>query len=179
VRLSFALRGLHGRVEVAIEPNRDPAALGCRPEALGFPVCKATVDYAGRGYAAALGWIQLVRDTAGEGAGEGFELDPFEPLGRTPHPFCWFGFAPSLFDAPSRASREPLDWTAHSFLGFVGEREHEARAILGFHWGFAIRERKIAIAEPGPLGSGDWDAHRPLLSREHPDWDFAPGYRDR
>jgi hypothetical protein len=178
VRLSFVLRSLPGLVDVSVEANAHPEALGCGPQAEGFPVCRATVGYEGRGYVAALGWIQLVRSTDGESAGERFELDPFEPLGRTAHPFCWFGFAPTLFDAPSRTSREPLDWTAHSFLGFIGERDHEARAILGFHWGFAIRDGTITITKPAPLAQGDWDAHLPLLRGAHPEWEFAPGYHE-
>jgi hypothetical protein len=179
VRLSFALRGLRGRVEVSVEPNADPAALGCPPHAEGFPVCTATVDYEGRGYTAALGWIQLVRSTDGDSGGERFELDPFEPLGATAHPFCWFGLAPTLFDAPSRSSRAPLEWAAHSFLAFIGEHGREARAALGFHWGFSIRDGEVSIAVPGALAGEEWDAHLPLLRREHAGWEFAAGYRDR
>jgi hypothetical protein len=177
MHLEFVLRDLPGAVEVTLEPNVDPAALGCRPWGRGFPVCTATVSYAGRGYAAALGWTQLVRSTDGTGGGADFELDPYEPLGRLPHPFCWFGFTPTLFDAPSRRSREPIEWAAHSFLCFIG-REREARAILGFGWGFAIREDKISIEEPQPLPAGEWDGHVPLLRAEHPTWEFALGYRE-
>jgi hypothetical protein len=93
----------------------------------------------------------------------------------------WFGFAPRLFDAPSRSSRDRLDWTAHSFLCFIasGERGLEARAILGFGWGFSIRDRAVSLDTPLSLTASDWDAHRPLLGREHPGWGFADGFRSR
>ena len=55
-------------------------------------------------------------------------MDPFEPLGRLAHPFCLFGFAPTLFDAPSRDSRAPIVWTAHSFLAFIGEDGNRLKA---------------------------------------------------
>jgi hypothetical protein len=181
VRLDFVLRGLPGCVEVSLEPNTDPAAFGCSHAAEDLPVCTATVTYAAGGYNAALGWIQLVRSTDGADGGHQFELDPFEPLGRLPHPFCWFGFAPTLFDAPSRATREPMAWTAHSFLCFIasGAPVREARAILGFEWGFVIRDETVLLEGPASIAPAQWDRHVSLLRSEHPAWDFAAGYRDR
>jgi hypothetical protein len=181
VRLDFGLRGIPGYVEVSLEANTAPAALGCGPEAEDFPVCTARVAYAAGGYNAALGWIQLVRSTDGAGGGDRFELDPFEPLGRSPNPFCWFGFAPTLFDAPSRTVREPMEWTAHSFLCFIasGTRGPEARAILGFSWGFVIKDDTVLLEGPASIAPAEWDRHVPLLRSEHPVWDFAAGYRDR
>jgi hypothetical protein len=94
------------------------------------------------------------------------------------HPFCWFGFAPTLFDAPSRARRDDLDWTAHSFLSFIGE-PHEVRAILGFKWGFVVREHAVVIDDAAPLAADTWDAHLPLLRHAHPSWRFSSGYHNR
>lgn len=48
------------------------------------------------------------------------EMDPFDLFGlyeREPLPYCWFGITPTLFDAPWRDGRTPLDWVAHSLLG--------------------------------------------------------------
>ena len=106
-------------------------------------------------------------------------MDPFEPLGQSTHPFCFFGFAPVLFDAPARPSREDLDWSAETFLGFVPMEvdRREARAILGFSWGFSIREAAISLTPPSRLAPHEWDKHHPLLRREHPAWAFATGYR--
>jgi hypothetical protein len=178
MRLEFTLRDLPGSVDVVLEPNDDPEALGCRPWGRGFPVCTAKVAYAGRGYAAALGWMQLVHSTDDASARAAFEPDPYEPLGQLSHPFCWFGFAPTLFDAPSRRSRPDMEWTAHSFLGFIGA-PREARAILGFSWGFAVREGDVTIGRATPLEAAEWDAHMFVLRGTHPTWQFAAGYRDR
>jgi len=175
--IEFSLRGLSGRVDVEVEPNRDPEELGCPPHAECFPVCEAVVAYAGRGYRAALGWIQLVQSTDGP-TGEAFAPDPVEALGRAPHPFCWFGFKPTLFDAPSRPERDALDWTAHSFLAFV-PNERRVRALLGFSWGFAIREGGLSLAPPASLDAPGWDGHLMLFEREYPDWTFDPGYHER
>jgi hypothetical protein len=175
MRLKFDLREHRGCVEVTVVPNDDPESLGCTPFGRGFPVCTATVSFAGRGYAAAFGWIQLVRSTDGASGGLEFEMDPFEPLGALPHPFCWFGVAPTLFDAPSRQTRADLEWMAHSFLSFIAQ-PREARAILGFSWGFTVAEGQVSTTPPMPLEPGEWDRHLPILQREHPAWLFAPGY---
>jgi hypothetical protein len=178
VRLSFTLRDLPGRVEVGVEPNAAPETLGCAPHAEGFPVCTATVEYAGAGYAAALGWIQLVRSTGGADAGASFEMDPFEALGRLTHPFCWFGFAPTLFDAPSRPSRVPLEWTAHSFLAY---RRRGARGASrpGLRLGLLDRRRRDLDRGPRPAGRRRVGrapaAAAPRASR----LGLRPGYRDR
>jgi len=177
VRIDFTLRGLPGRVDIAFERNRDPDELGCPSYAEDFPVCSATVDYAGRGYHALLGWVQLVRSSDGATGGQGFELDPVERVGPVPHPFCWFGFAPTLFDAPSRRLREPMSWTAHSFLAFVGSERH-VRALVGFSWGFAIEDGAVALEPPARIEDAGWDPHLALLGAEYPDWAFAPGYHD-
>lgn len=180
MRLDFRLLDASGWVDVEVEPNRDPAALACPPFARDFPVCVATVSYAGQGYKSALGWVQLVRSSDNATEGTEFEMDPFEPLGPSPHPFCFFGFAPRLFDAPARRSRPDMDWSAETFLCFVPRdaAEREVRAILGFGWGFRLRKGEISLTPPASLGPLEWDKHVPLLRREHPAWAFASGYRD-
>jgi hypothetical protein len=181
VRLDFSLRDAPGSVEVAVEPNTDPEAVGCPAFAGGFPVCTASVTYAEKGYRAALGWVQLVSSTDDASGGTDFEMDPFEPLGPTPHPFCFFGFSPVLFDAPARRSREDIEWRAETFLCFVpmqAERR-EARAILGFTWGFTIREKAISLTSPSRLVPEEWNKHLALLERDHPGWAFADGFRDK
>jgi hypothetical protein len=179
--LDFTLRDVPGWVEVTVGPNEDPEAVGKPRWARGFPVCTATVTCRGRGYLAALGWIQLVRSSDNASGGEQFELDPFEPLGTQAHPFCFFGFAPTLFDAPSRGSFADLDWLAHSFLCFItaGGRAQEAHAVLGFSWGCRIRDQVVSYDGPSTLTASAWDAHLALLGRSHPTWDFAAGFHSR
>ena len=177
MRMPFTLRGRAGSVAITVGTNDDPKALGCRPSARGFPVCTAEVTCEGHGYAAMFGWIQLVRSTDGAADGAEFEMDPYEPLGALPHPFCWFGLTPALFDAPSRRSLNDIEWLAHSFLAFVGD-PRETRAILGFSWGFTLAGGRMSIQGPRPVSADGWDEHLPLLRREHPAWRFASGYHD-
>jgi hypothetical protein len=167
VRLDFRLHDASGSVEVAVEPNRNPESLAKPPFAKDCPVCTATVTYAGEGYKAAIGRVQLVRSTDGAGASKEFEMDPFEPLGPSAHPFCFFGFAPVLFDAPARPSREDLDWSAESFLCFVPmDDTRETRAILGFQLGVHHPEQAgFADATEAPVRSGVGQAPTASASR--------------
>jgi hypothetical protein len=155
-----------------VAANTDPAALGCPPHARGFPYCRARLDQDAAGYADALGWIQLVDSSD---ADANFQIDPFEPLGEVAHPFAFFGFAPTLFDAPSRPARPDMSWTANSFLaGITAERQ--VFALLGFSWGFAIEDGAISIAAPSPLDESAWNACLPALRESCPTWDFLPGF---
>ena len=119
-----------------------------------------------------------MRSTDDASGGASFQMDPFEPLGRVSHPFAFFGFLPTLFDAPSRDPVRDTDWTAHSFLCGLGEHDRQARAITGFSWGFVVRDGTIAPRGPDALGARDWDAHQTVLAREHQGWSFAPGFQD-
>lgn len=178
MELSFNMDGASGQVAVAVEVNSDPDALGSRSTARGFPYCNATVSHPARGYAAALGWIQLVRSTDGRSGGTAFEPDPFEPLGAVSHPFAFFGFLPTFFDAPSRDPITDIDWLAHSFLCRLADAhargEIAVAALVGFAWGFSVRGGRIAPSGPEALPSEAWDSHLPLLMAEYPGWSFMP-----
>jgi hypothetical protein len=177
IEISFDRGAAHGRVEVEVGVNENPAVLGCPGYARGFPYCRAVLSPPARGYADALGWIQLVSSTDLTG---GFRIDPFEPLGEVSHPFCFFGFSPTLFDAPHRDHREDTDWLAHSFLCGLGENPlsggREADAILGFSWGFTISEARIEPFGPAELGAQAWDPHGDYLRDAFPSWSFLPGF---
>jgi hypothetical protein len=172
MRIDFVHAGRAGTVRVEVAPNEDPAALGCSPGARGLPYCRAKIEQDARGYADALGWIQLVDSTDAPG---GFAIDPLEALGEVSHPFCFFGFAPTLFDGPARPAREDMAWTARSFLAGIGT-EREAFALLGFSWGFAIRDGAVSITGPTALAPPAWDECRPPLEAACPTWRFAPGF---
>ncbi len=172
MRLEFLHAGRPGTVRVDVAANDDPAALGCGEDARGLAWCRATIEQDARGYAGALGWIQLVDSSDAPG---GFAIDPFEPLGEVPHPFCFFGFAPTLFDGPSRPTRDDMTWTARAFLAGIGE-DHEASAIRGFSWGFTIAAGEVTIVGPTELSGSAWDECLPALRVSHPAWRFAPGF---
>jgi hypothetical protein len=175
IELPYRWAGREGVVRVEIAVNEDPAALGCPDFARGFPYCRASVEPQGRGgYADFLGWVQLATlDYPG-----GFVTDPFLPLGPAPYPFNFYGWGPTLFDAPH--TDEDWNFIAHSFLCGLGGELHElrgeVRAVLGFSWGFLKRDDEIEFRDPHLLAAGDWDAHREYLARTYPEWTFAEGF---
>ena len=178
--ITFALRGIEGHVSVTYARNDRPDLVGSGAESSGFPMCHATVDYPAQGYDAVLGWVQLVRSDDNTSQGRAFEIDPLEFLGDVPHPFCWIGLSPQLFDAPSRSPRRDLDWAAHSFLCVPDgstDAGLEVHALLGFAWGFHVRNEEIDLAPPTLLGPADWDHHVDVLAPRYPSWRFSSGFR--
>jgi hypothetical protein len=176
MKLEFEQSGRAGVVDVEISRNEDPAAVGCPECARGFPICRATVEPAARGYNDVLGWVQVVdaSDLFGE-----FRNDPFEPIDAEPnHPFCFYGFAPTLLDLPHRDHGEDADFLAHAFLCDLGAEPllppAEARCLVGFSWGFAIRGGEISLTEAARLDRSAWDAQLPYLRRTFPAWAFLP-----
>lgn len=163
-------------MEVEVGRNEEPAAVGCPEFARGFPICRATIEPAARGYNDVLGWIQLVKSTDLYGE---FRNDPFEPVDTEPnHPFCFYGFAPTLLDLPHRDHGEDVDFLAHSFLCDLGERPlsppAQARFLVGFSWGFVVRDGEITVNGAARLDGVAWDDRLPYLRRTFPRWDFLP-----
>jgi hypothetical protein len=178
VEVEFQHDGEGGRVLVTCVPNDDPAAVGKLEVGRGFPVCTAAVEYQGRGYRALFGWIQLVRSTDNSSGGRAFEMDPFSLFEDAPSPYCWFGITPTLFDAPSRDEKVPMEWLAHSFLAVTPLRDRLRRVVplLGFSWGFDIADQeRITLRPVARLSAGDWDAHLPYLCKSYPGWEFGGG----
>ncbi len=178
--LPFSLRGAPGNVHVSVVANDDPVGVGCdlldaslpADAALGFPVCRATVSLDADGYAACLGWLQLVRSSDDEDV---FKPDPLALFREVATPFAFFGLRPELFDAPFRFPRQDLSWTAHAFLCAVpdGVMSRVVTPVLGFAWGFAVEDGAVVLAEPEPLSVSTWSRHVPLLSAAYPAWTFA------
>jgi hypothetical protein len=177
--LPFSLRGRLGEVRVVITANDDPARLGCDlldpampPDAArGFPVCGATPVIDLHGYAAACGWIQLVRSTD---ASDQYELDPLALLRGVNTPFAFFGLKASLFDAPFRGARSDLSWTARSFLCAVPDAviSKAVQPVAAFTWGFAVTAEAIRIEPAAKLDLAVWKEHSALLSASFPGWTF-------
>jgi hypothetical protein len=166
-----------GRVEVIVSPNTDPTALGCDPEAAGFPVCEAIVSWPPQGYRGLLGWVQLVGLRPPSRPDRRFQIDPLRLYEGLDIPFGFYGVEPTLFDAPSRRDRQQtLDWLAHSFLCVSPTlpMDRDVQAIAAFSWGFTMRGGEITIVAPQPLSLSAWDGHVVLLEREFPTWTFTP-----
>ena len=176
LEIRFVHLGERGRVFVICEPNDDPVVVGKGVEGRGFPMCTATIDFPGRGYRSMLGWIQLVRSTDNTSSGAAFEIDPARFFEDSPAPFCYYGFSPTFFDAPSRDDREELDWLAHAFLAFAPRDRGSNRAaipLLGFSWGFQIDAKgRISLKPAGRLSEDDWLGHAPYLEQRYPAWQF-------
>jgi hypothetical protein len=89
---------------------------------------------------------------------------------------CWYGIAPTLFDAPSRDERSSLDWVAHSFLAaspLRGDRRL-VTPLLGFSWGFNVADDgSVALMPVAPLTAADWESHLPYLRNCYPAWQFT------
>ncbi len=182
--IPFSLRGISGLIAVAVTRNADPGAIGYSllsgglptDAARGFPVCRGTVTYPAEGYAAMVGWTQMVRST--DGAPDRFEMDPIALYRQVSTPYAWFGIRPELFDAPSRDSRYDMTWEAHSFLCVSPDAvlTPHVQVIAGFSWGFAVNHQDIAFARPAALRPEAWDSHLDLLRADYPEWIFDSGY---
>jgi hypothetical protein len=174
----FAARGHAGTVFISMTKNNEPAALGCQPWAEGFPVCSATIEFAADGYAALLGWVQLVRiRSSGPGSDERWVTDPLELFEHTDSPFGFFGIKPTLFDAPARSdTQQDLDWHAESFLCFApsSPMAREAMPIAAFSWGFVLANNQVELRAPEPLPLQAWTKHLDLLRSNYPNWTFLP-----
>lgn len=177
----YTFRGKQGQVRVTVSANTDPRALGCDlldeslpPDAAsGFPVCTAQPEIELQGYAAACGWIQVVRSSDSSG---GFEMDPLALFRDVGTPFAFFGIAPLLFDAPFRHARYDLVWQARAFLAALpdGVMSKVVRPLAAFEWGFTVRGRDLDIDDPGALALAAWDEHLPLMADAYPAWSFEP-----
>lgn len=184
IELPYRWADIEGSVRVELRENDDPAALGCPELARGFPYCRATVEPQGNGYTDFLGWTQMVdlkhssKTPLVMHSGKGFEIDPYMPIGSPPYPFTFFGLAPTFFDAPH--TDEDWDFIAHTFLCGMGGGLHdlrrEARAILGFTWGFSKRGAEFDFFGPDALSAADWDRHHDYLAGAFPAWTFASGF---
>ena len=176
----FLWNGEQGSIHVECVPNDDPNFWGCwHSTAKGFPVCAAYVDYPELGYRSMLGWVQLVCSTDNQSAGANFEIDPWALFGDAPCPYCWYGQRPTLFDAPSRPVRQPLDWTAHSFLAVTPLNEvadlqpRRVVPLIGFSWGFTDSGSEVVLHDVELLPEGGWDSHVNVLRQSYPFWRFS------
>lgn len=178
----FHLRGIPGHITVHVTANDDPTHVGCdlladdiSPDAaLGYPICRAAVEYGRDGYAATFGWTQLVRSSDSNQRPDEFELDPISIYRDVLTPYAWFGVKPVFFDAPFRPERNDLRWCARTFLCYSPDAvmTKQARPLAGFTWGFDIHARRIHMHRPTALPAATWDEHVALLEQTYPAWLF-------
>ena len=123
--IPFELRGLPGRVDIDYLVNDDPARWGYPVLGLDFlversrgcPVVRATVEYPAEGYAAVMGWIQVVDHRAAPAIDSTVLVDvaPQMQAVDAGMPYFAFGVKPAFFDAPSTDDAD-YEFRAHAFL---------------------------------------------------------------
>jgi hypothetical protein len=181
----FELRGLEGRVEVMLAPSEDPRRWGWHLVGLdiplehlrGFPVLQATIDYPGEGYAAVMGWVQLVRYTASDEPEPVVEVDVAPKLRDAGSPYVVFGVRPTLFDAPAISAPE-ADWHASTFLAASPDclMTRTVRPLCGFRWGYTVGGGRPQLGELVPATRSDWAESVPELRSRYPDWDWGDAF---
>lgn len=175
--IPFTARGVDGVVEVSVETGVEPSVIGCPETQRHFPACEARIASAARGYAAVMGWVQLVdmRSPAGVDVAN-WVTDPLQVYEGLNTPFGFHGVLPTLFDAPSRSDRSrSLDWRAESFLCIAPSSPmvREAQPVAAFSWGFLMEGGGVVAEPPRPLPLTAWEAHLPLLTSSYPGWEFS------
>lgn len=142
---------------------------------VGFPVVEASVDHAGSGYAAWMGWVQVVTVVYGRDDSERLLDRPPNALG-VEYPFLSAGVRPTLFDAPV-ITEQDVRWTAQAFLTNSpdGVMSPQVQAVAGFRWGFDVAATgEVSPYVPSPLSGAAWNDLRSYLAAEQPRWRFLP-----
>jgi hypothetical protein len=190
LEIEFRLRGRTGHAVITCFDNEDPERWGysfLEPPhdavpAQGFPVCAARLRYDGEGYAAVMGWIQVVRSIGAAGDPRvGYLVDRPPMFASSGMPFAYFAPRPDFFDAPSMSSRDgEVQWQADCFLCFCpgGGIRPVAAALFGFTWGYELYNGEVRPRSLGRLPGSAWDRHLDLLRQECPAWTFLKGFHD-
>jgi len=127
------------------------------------------VSFPGEGYAAAMGWIQLIS----YGGGEVVEVDHPPQHSDVATPYCYWGVRPSFFDAPS-TTHEGVTWVAEAFLATSPDTlmTRTVQPVCGFRWGYATTRNPPELLPVEKIGAAEWETARAALQERYPDWDF-------
>lgn len=183
--IPFQLRGVGGTVSVLYGVNEDPVRWGWAvldlewfsPELIrGFPIMQATVDHPAEGYAADMGWIQIVRyDIRDPGEEEQLTVFDVPPqLAETDTPYAAFGVRPTFFDAPAMGAKDAT-WRADTFLVYTPDAvlSKVIRPICGFSWGYRL-QAGVALLDPLSVAdASDWRRNLPDLRGRFRTWTFG------
>jgi hypothetical protein len=181
----FRLRGLDGVVLVSLTRNEDPERWGWRllgldvplEHIVGFPVIEAKVEYPAEGYAAVLGWVQVVRYEATDEPETVVLADVAPQLQGLGMPYVAFGVRPTYFDSPA-ISAPDADWRAATFLTASPDvlLSRVIEPVCGFCWGYRRKGGVSELVEATRADEKDWlDAREELVAR-YPDWEWRPGW---
>jgi len=196
----FSLHGRKGSVTVDCSVNVDPSRWGFGvlglawpvDLAIGLPVLEATVSYPGEGYAAAMGWIQVVRlhvdersgtlvsDGEKAPAGDHVWIDVPPQLRGLGVPFLSFGPCPTLFDAPV-STESDVRFVADSFLTASPDAliSRRSRPCVGFRWGYSTQAgSETQLLSPALLSRDDWRDAVTILEQHFSEWSFDSNWSD-
>ncbi|HYG33772.1 MAG TPA: hypothetical protein VEC99_03250 [Clostridia bacterium] len=182
LQIPFRLRGHNGVVRVHYVVNTDPQQWGnpllgeptpplARADiGRGFPACTATVSFEGRGYAAYMGWIQIVRFS---GARSGVLVDVMPQLIGLGVPYVCWGPCPTLFDNPHTDDRG-VEWKADTFLVATPDAvmTRVVQSICSFSWGWSTTGDTTGIEPPTVAHGAAWLDACVILRPQYPDWKF-------
>lgn len=181
VRTPFRLRGKQGMVTVEYGVNEDPVRWGYDllqldvplDSVTGFPYCSASIAFEGEGYAAVMGWIQLVQFSGTE---QDVIVDVAPALGDTGFPYLTWGLAPTFFDAPCTVASKHtgLIWTATTFLVASPDAlmTRVVQPVCGYQWGYSIPHEQPKLAPLTIVSPTSWDAACTSLRARFPTWEF-------
>jgi hypothetical protein len=180
---AFRHRGVDGLIEVSLQSNDDPERWGWPLLGLdvpleylvGFPVLEATVEYPAEGYAAVLGWVQVVRYRASDEPDEVVLADVAPQLQGLGMPYVAFGVRPAFFDAPA-ISAPDADWRAWTFLTATPDvlMTRVVAPVCGFRWGYRRSGGSTELVEPVRASAEDWLGTREELTARYPAWEWRP-----
>jgi hypothetical protein len=180
--IPFRLRGADGEVTVTYGVNEDPLRWGWGVLGLGwfspdlvrgFPIMQATVEHPAEGYAADMGWIQVVRyevrDPGEEEQATVFDVPP--QLAESDIPYAAFGIRPTFFDAPAMGAKDAT-WEAHTFLVYTPDAvlSRVIRPICGFAWGYQLHDGVVALGPLSVAVASDWEKDASDLRKRFPAW---------
>jgi hypothetical protein len=195
---SFSFRGSEASAAVTYRDNEDPERWGYGLLALpwpsslarGLPVLEVDVSTPLEGYAAVMGWIQVVRIhvadsstslvSGGEKAppGDHTWVDVPPQLQALGVPFVSFGRCPTLFDAPA-STESDVRFIADAFLTASPDAliSRRSQACFGVRWGYSTKLGEQAeLLPPTVLRHSDWEQAIPILEEHFPDWGFEPDW---
>lgn len=183
IRLGFRHNGFSGWIDVTARKNTGVLSSGFNAidrrftDSLirGFPVLKADVSFRGRGYQAMFGWFQsiCIQKKGGE---TGLFVDLAPQFQEFRNPICYYGYKPSLYDAPSNNDPGIMKWKAYTFLCplFLSRvKRIKIIPLVGFTWGFTMKDGKPEeILYPVKAEKKEWEFVRASASEDYPDWEF-------
>jgi len=177
----FRLRGKPGMVTVEYGVNEEPTRWGYDlldldfplESVKGFPYCSASVAFEAEGYAAILGWIQIVQFSGTE---NNVIVDVAPQLIETGFPYVTWGLAPTFFDAPATVAskHKGLIWTASTFLVASPDAlmTRVVQPVCGFQWGYTIPDDHPKLSPLTVASAATWEYACTILRERYPTWEF-------